>query len=44
MLIEQRPACNDRDQRIAKFEHMMGRIAMELEIGENQISSPHRKS
>jgi hypothetical protein len=33
MLFEQRPACNDRGQHISKFDHMVGRMAMELEIG-----------
>jgi len=37
MLIEQRPACNNRDQHIAKFEHMVGRVAMELEIEKNKF-------
>ena len=44
MLIEQRPACNDRDQHIAKFEHMVGYMAMELEMENKLISSPDRKS
>ena len=42
MLLEQRPACNDRDQQIAKFEHIVGRMAREME--KKLISSPHRKN
>jgi len=44
MLIEQRESCNDRDQHIAKFEQMVELMAIELEMENKLILSPHRIS
>jgi len=47
MMFEQGPANDDRDQRIAELERMVGRMTMELEMAKkvsNLLNSSHKKS
>jgi transposase-like protein len=47
MMFEQGPVNDDRDQRIAELERMVGRMAMELEMAKkvsNIFNSSHKKS
>ena len=47
MLFEQSPVNDDRDQRIAELERMVGRMAMELEMAKkasNFLNSSRKTS